>query len=89
MTLKIDIRKAFDTLDWDFVLEVMRCFGLLDIFRDLVCNIFNSAKISILHNGSPRGFFCCSHGVRQSDPLSPLLFDSGEDFLSCFLNKNI
>jgi hypothetical protein len=31
-------------------------------------------RFSILVNGTPSDFFSSSHGLRQSDPLSPLLF---------------
>ena len=36
--------------------------------------IFDLARISILINRAPCGYFGCSHGVRQGNPLSPLLF---------------
>ena len=48
-------------------------------------NIFQSARISILINGSPKGYFGCSRGVRHGDPLSPLLFFLAEDFLNRWL----
>ncbi|KAK3232467.1 hypothetical protein Dsin_004348 [Dipteronia sinensis] len=43
----------------------------------------------MLINGVPEGYFCCSRGVRQGDPLSSLLFGIVEDFLSRFLSRMV
>ena len=82
MALKVDIAKAFDTLDWNFLLRVLKAFGFNDIFCNWIQSILASAKISISINGKLHGFFSCSRGVRQGDPLSPLLFCLAEEVIS-------
>ena len=57
MIIKLDIRKAFDSMSWDFILVVLESFGFSEKFRGWILEIFKSARISILYNGSQFGFF--------------------------------
>lgn len=81
IALKVDISKAFDTLDWNFLIMVLHNFGFSPIFINWILAILQSARLSILVNGKAVGFFPCSRGVRQGDPLSPLLFCLAEEVL--------
>jgi hypothetical protein len=59
LALKVDIAKAFDTLNWDFLLKVLNCFGFCQIFCNWIHSILHSAKLSIAINGNQHGFFSC------------------------------
>ncbi|XP_019430034.1 PREDICTED: uncharacterized protein LOC109337509 [Lupinus angustifolius] len=82
IAIKLDIKKAFDTLDWNFLMDTLKAFGFSIQFCNWIKVILHSARLSINVNGSNVGFFKCSRGVRQGDPLSSLLFCIVEDVLS-------
>ncbi|XP_071718823.1 uncharacterized protein [Rutidosis leptorrhynchoides] len=74
LIFKVDFEKAFDSLSWNYLLEVMHCMGFGSKWCKWIFSCLSSASISILINGSPTKEFCLKRGVRQGDPLSPFLF---------------
>jgi hypothetical protein len=51
--LKLDLAKAFDTLSWAFLFEVLRRYGFGDKFLDWIAIILSSASTRVLLNGCP------------------------------------
>lgn len=82
VALKIDITKDFDSLNWNFLIKTITALGFNHKFFSWILTLLNSASLSIKLNCMQVGYFNCSNGVRQGDPLSPLRFCLTEDVLS-------
>jgi hypothetical protein len=88
LILKIDLKKAYDCISWDFLrLVLLNCgFGLPTTKWIMGC--LSSTSFAILVNGEPSGFFISSRGLRQGFPPSPLLFILIMEGLSLALKRS-
>jgi retron-type reverse transcriptase len=85
--LKLDFTKAFDTIEHSTILTMMQRFGFDDNWIKWTTSILESATTSVLLNGVPGKSINCRRGVRQGDPMSPLLFVMAAELLQCIINK--
>lgn len=71
MSLKLDLSKAFDCVQWDFLEAAMLHLNLPPQIVSLIMECVTNPSFSIMINGSPCGFFNSTRGLRQGCPLSP------------------
>ena len=72
--LKLDISKAFDSVSWSYLIELLETIGFGPRWRRWICLLLSSASSAVLLNGRPGPAIRHGRGLRQGDPISPMLF---------------
>ncbi|XP_057747786.1 uncharacterized protein LOC130966983 [Arachis stenosperma] len=89
MAIKIDFEKAYDRLNWAFIMDTLKDAGIPDNIIKVISYCISTTFMNILWNGSPSETFRPTRGIRQGDPLSPYIFVLCIERLSHLINKLI
>ena len=84
--MKLDIQKAFNTVNWSYLLEVLQALGFGPRWREWVSILFRTTTSRAMLNGASGPKFHDTRGVRQGDPVSRMLFILAMDPLQRLLN---
>ncbi|KAJ4816106.1 RNA-directed DNA polymerase (reverse transcriptase)-related family protein [Rhynchospora pubera] len=85
---KVDFAKAFDSISWTFLTNLLIERGFPPAWIAWLLDILKSSSSTIKVNGEVTDFFFHRRGLRQGDPLSPLLFNLVVDALQAFLQNS-
>jgi hypothetical protein len=72
--LKLDLAKAFDRLEWNFICAALNRLDFNDAFINLIHACISTSSLAIFVNDEPTTYFHPQRGLRQVSPLSPYLF---------------
>ena len=72
--VQLDFEKAFDSIEWSFLLQTLHKYNFGDNVIRLVKLCYNNIFSTVLNNGYSTGWFQLFRGVRQGCPLSAALF---------------
>jgi hypothetical protein len=73
-SIKVDIAKAFDSVSWEFLLQLLSFMGFPRRWTEWISMLLSTASTRVLVNGRPGRKIWHARGLRQGDPLSPMLF---------------
>ncbi|GJR70110.1 RNA-directed DNA polymerase, eukaryota, reverse transcriptase zinc-binding domain protein [Tanacetum coccineum] len=87
--MKIDVQKAYDTLNWEFLKKALISFGFHSQMMQWIMTCVSSYACSVCINGDMHGYFKGGKGLRQGDHVSPYLFTLVMAVFSLIMQKNV
>jgi hypothetical protein len=87
VAIKIDLEKAYDRIEWQFIRDMLNLFKVPNFLSNIIMSCVSTSSISVLLNGGKLESFLPSRGIRQGDPLSPYIFIMCMEFLSYLIHE--
>jgi hypothetical protein len=82
LIISTDAEKAFNKIQYHFMIEALRKLGIKGMYLNIIKAIYDKPTASIILNGEKLKPFPLKSGTRQGCPLSPLLFNIVLEFLA-------
>lgn len=89
MAMKLDIAKAFDKLEWNFIELMMKRLGFANQWCKWIMTCVTSNLYFILVNGSAEGKILPTRGIRLCDPICPYLYLICIEGLSSLIHNEV
>ena len=70
----VDIQKAFDSVNHQFLILTLKTYGIVKMFIKWVKTLLNNQESCIINGGFTTKYFKLNRDTRQSDPISTYLF---------------
>jgi hypothetical protein len=84
---KIDFEKAYDKVKWSFLQQTLRMKGFAPKWCHWIQSMVTGGSVGIKINDEIGPYFQTKRGLRQGDPMSPILFNIVADMLALLINR--
>jgi hypothetical protein len=85
--LKLDFEKAYGKVNWGFLQQILRMKGFSEKWCQWINQFITKGSVAIKVNKDIGRYFQIKKGLRQGDPLSPLLFNLVADMLTLLISR--
>jgi hypothetical protein len=87
--LKLDISRAFNSISWAFLFEVLRQVGFGNLFLKWIATLLYTTNTKVIINDLLGERIQHTRGLRQGVPTSPMLYVIGMQVLTATISKAV